>query len=177
METLSLRRRLLAVLSGGFCGTIARYLLSMAIQNQMGKAWPYDILLINITGALLFAFITTLADRASLIGPTRRLFITVGFLGAYTTFSSLALGDVLLATAGHWLSALVYLLASLIGGLLAIPLGDLLGSWVILRLRGISATRPSSSAAKVGQADNLAHQKGLLLAVDEDEASVQREKR
>lgn len=89
--TLSTRRRRLAVFCGGFLGTVARYLLSGLIQAGLGKAWPYDILLINITGAFLLACITSLADATFLIGPTRRLFINVGFLGAYTTFSSLSL--------------------------------------------------------------------------------------
>src|SRR5438105_15435965 len=91
----SLRRRLIAVLCGGFCGTITRYLLSGLIQSYLGKAWPYDILFINVTGAFILSFATTLAETTLLVGPTRRLFINVGFLGAYTTFSSLALGHVL----------------------------------------------------------------------------------
>ncbi|HLG61510.1 MAG TPA: fluoride efflux transporter CrcB [Ktedonosporobacter sp.] len=146
MTKLSLHRRLLAVLAGGFCGTIARYALSLLIQGHMGKSWPYDIFVINITGALLFAFVTALAEESHLIGPTRHLFINVGFLGAYTTFSSLALGDVLLATTGHWLSALIYLLGSLLGGLLAVPLGNMLGSWVVLQLRAALATQSAQRA-------------------------------
>jgi CrcB protein len=130
-HTLSLRRRLSTVLCGGFCGTITRYWLSQLIQVYLGKGWPYDIFLINITGALLLAFITTLADATFLIGPTRRLFINVGFLGAYTTFSSFALGDVQLATAGHWFSALSYVIMSLAVGILAVWSGDALGQWVI----------------------------------------------
>ena len=78
--SLSARRRIIAVLIGGFCGTVTRYLLSLFIQSWLGKSWPYDILLINITGALVLAFVTTLADATFLVGPTRRLFINVGFL-------------------------------------------------------------------------------------------------
>ncbi|GEM_PF-615141 len=131
----STRRRITAVLAGGFCGTITRYLLSSLIQSNAGKGWPFDILFINLTGALLFAFITVLADATFLIGPTRRLFITIGFLGAYTTFSSFALGDVLLFASAPWWSALLYLIASFVGGLLVILLGDWLGQWCISRLR------------------------------------------
>ncbi len=128
---LTARRRLFAVMSGGFLGAIARYLLSLLVQSHLGKAWPYDILLINITGALVLAFVTALADATFLIGPTRRLFINVGFLGAYTTFSSLALGSILLFAAGHWLPALLYLFLSLIGGVLAVLVGDWLGQQVV----------------------------------------------
>src|SRR5438105_12450570 len=127
VNALSLRRRLFAVLCGGFCGTITRYLLSMLIQGWLGKSWPYDILFINITGAFILALVTTLADATVLIGPTRRLFINVGFLGAYTTFSSLALGDVLLFGKEQWLPAVVYLVASIVGGVLAVLLGNWLG--------------------------------------------------
>ena len=157
--SLSLRRRIIAVLCGGFCGTIARYLLSLFIQSHLGKAWPYDILLINVTGAFLLALITTLADATILIGPTRRLFINVGFLGAYTTFSSLALGDVLLFSAGQWLPALLYLTASLVGGMLAVLLGDWFGHWCISHIRIVPRAKTSQS-----QTESLIPQ-----ALDEDQ--------
>lgn len=134
-RTLTSRRRLVAVTSGGFLGAISRYLLSLLVQSHLGKSWPYDILLINITGALVLSFVTTLADATFLVGPTRRLFINVGFLGAYTTFSSLALGDVLLFAGGNWLPALLYLFLSLPGGVLAVLVGDWLGQWVVGRTR------------------------------------------
>jgi protein CrcB len=127
VTALSASRRLLAVLGGGFLGTMMRYLLSTAIQSWLGKNVPYDILIINVTGALALALVTTIADDTFLVGPTRRLFINVGFLGAYTTFSTLALGDVLLSTKHEWLPALLYLVASMLGGVLAVWLGDWLG--------------------------------------------------
>jgi len=134
-QTLSARRRFCAVLAGGFLGALARALLSPYIQAYLGKGWPYDILLINLTGAFLLACLTNLADAAILLGPTRRLFITVGFLGAYTTFSSLMLGDLLLFFAGKSALALLYLVASIVGGLLSIVLGDLLGRLVVRNIQ------------------------------------------
>lgn len=133
--TLSRQRRLLAVFTGGFCGTIARALLSMLIQAHFGNGWPYDILSINLTGAFLLAFFTSLADATFLIGPTRRLFINVGFLGAYTTFSSLALGDILQFVRGHWFPGILYLFLSIAGGILAVLLGELLGQVCVKRVR------------------------------------------
>ena len=156
-RTLTPRRRLLAVMAGGFLGAIARYLLSLFVQSHLGKAWPYDILLINITGALALAFVTTLADATFLIGPTRRLFINVGFLGAYTTFSSLALGDILLFVGGKWLPALLYLFLSLIGGVLAVFLGDWLGQRVVgwRRQRSLYMGVKKQKVAKIKQAKRL----------------------
>ncbi len=133
--TLSARRRILAVFTGGFCGTITRVLLSMFIQSRLGNAWPYDILLINLTGAFLLAFVTTLADATFLIGPTLRLFINVGFLGAYTTFSSLALGDILQFEKGHWFPGLLYLVLSIAGGIVAVLVGTFLGQVSVKRSR------------------------------------------
>lgn len=124
-------RRILAVLCGGFFGTLARYLLSDFIQTWLGNGWPYDILFINITGAFFLAFFTTLADATFLIGPTRRLFLNVGFLGAYTTFSSLSLGAGLLLGSHRWLLGLLYLFLSLLVGLLAVLFGDQLAQSLI----------------------------------------------
>ena len=147
-KQLSGQRRMVAVLFGGFCGTLARYLLSTFLQMSLGKSWPYDIFLINITGALLFAFVTTLAEAAMWIGPTRRMFLTVGCLGAYTTFSSLALGDVLLFGDGRWFPALLYLLGSTIGGLGAILLGEKLGQWVLKKREQPSTARTTRRLPK-----------------------------
>jgi CrcB protein len=134
-QTHSIRRRICVVLAGGFLGALARAILSPYIQAHLGKGWPYDILLINLTGAFLLAFLSTLADAAILIGPTRRLFITIGFLGAYTTFSSLMLGDLLLLFAGKNNLALLYLIVSIVGGLLTVVLGALLGHWIVTNVQ------------------------------------------
>ena len=158
-SSLPLSRRLLAIFSGGFFGTIVRYLLSMLIQSYLGKSWPYDILFINITGAFVLAFITTLADASVLIGPTRRLLINVGFLGAYTTFSSLALGDVLLFANGRWLLALLYLFLSIAGGVIAVLAGDVSGQWSIKQIKN----RTKQRAIEGTKEDHLDVQDDLLL--------------
>jgi CrcB protein len=149
------------------------------VQAWLGKGWPYDLLLINVTGALLLAFVTTLADATFLVGPTRRLFITVGFLGAYTTFSSLALGDDLLLSSGELLPALLYLVLSITGGVLAVLLGDWLGLWLISKTRRTARrfmTTPTLtqqlSAHPQGKRDSTEHldvQDDLLLPQRSDE--------
>ncbi len=171
--TLSTRRRILAVFAGGFCGTVARALLSMLIQARFGNGWPYDILLINLTGAFLIAFFTTLADATFLIGPTRRLFINVGFLGAYTTFSSLALGDMLQFQKGHWFPGLLYLALSIIGGILAVQTGDLCGHFCAKRLRSsVRGTLHGLPTAANEQDGHVDIQDDILLP-DNDEVETQ----
>jgi hypothetical protein len=71
---------------------------------------------------------------------TRRLFINVGFLGAYTTFSSFSLGADLLVRDGYWLPALLYLFLSLMGAFLVVALGDALGQRVIATGRRFALT-------------------------------------
>jgi CrcB protein len=147
-QGLSARRRLGAVALGGFCGTLARASLSPLLQAWFGKSWPYDILLINLSGALALALVTVLAEATFLIGPTRRLLMAVGFLGAYTTFSSLALGDVLLLAAGRWLAAVLYLLLSLGGGIAAVLLGTWLGERCLALRRWWLGRRARQSRAR-----------------------------
>jgi CrcB protein len=184
--SLSVRRRLLAVCSGGFCGTITRYEVSAFIAGWLGKGWPYDLLLINVTGALLLAFVITLADGTFLVGPTRRLFINVGFLGAYTTFSSFALNGDLLLKSSAWLPAFLYIALSIIGGVLAILLGDWLGLWFISKTRRSAVpsrvtrklTETLNTAVSQAQAstDYLDGQDDLLLPDGSQEhESMQRE--
>ena len=157
--SLPLSRRLLAVFCGGFFGTIVRYLLSMLIQSYLGKSWPYDILIINITGAFVLAFITTLADASVLIGPTRRFFIYLGFIVFYTTFSSLALGDVLLFANGRLLLALLYLVLSITGGVIAVLAGDVSGQWSIRQIKNRMKPRGIEGMKE----DHLDVQDDLLL--------------
>jgi len=149
--SLSARRRAMAVLCGGFCGTITRSLLSTTLQSAWGKGWPYDILLINVTGAFVLALMTTLADATFLVGPTRRLFLNVGFLGAYTTFSSLALGDVFLLAGQQWGPAVLYVGTSLVGGMLAVVGGDLLGQTVLRVGRPIRLVQGKEHAVTPGE--------------------------
>ncbi len=130
-ESLRASQRLLAVFCGGFLGTLARYGLSLAIQGVLGKSWPYDILIINLTGALMLSLINVLADAGLWIDPIRRLFLNVGLMGAYTTFSSLALGDVLLMQSDQWGPALLYLGLSLIGGFLMVLSGQGIGGALV----------------------------------------------
>jgi hypothetical protein len=94
--------------------------------------------------------------------------MNVGFLGAYTTFSSLALGNVLLFADGQWLPALLYMLISIVGGVVAVLLGDLLGHYCI-RL----ARRPAVSTVPIRQAVEISPARAVLERTTGDHLDVQ----
>jgi CrcB protein len=113
--------------SGGFIGANARYLLAKAIAERYGTAFPYGTLLINVTGSLIIgALLTYLTDRAG-ISPNYRLLFIVGFLGAYTTFSTYTYDTLTLIQDNDWPRALLYLGSTIILGMAAVTAGMWIG--------------------------------------------------
>jgi fluoride exporter len=78
----------LAVGIGGFIGAIARFWLGGFISNRMGTRFPYGTFIINITGSFLIGFILTILAERTHWSPNWRYLVPVGFIGAYTTFST-----------------------------------------------------------------------------------------
>lgn len=128
-RSLSIFRRLiilniLALILGGFLGTIFRYGLSLWIPSA--GAFPLSILLINWAGCLFLGWLFTVAGIRKL-NPSVRIGAGTGFTGAFTTFSTFTVQTVDAIHTGHLALALAYLLASLIGGLLMAWVGVALG--------------------------------------------------
>lgn len=125
-------RRVILVFAGGFCGTLARYLLSaplLALAQRIlpgGASFPYDILAINLTGALALGLLYGLVERGAAISPDVRLTLGTGFLGAYTTFSSFVVGGDKLVASGNPNAGTLYLLGSIVLGVGAAHAGYLL---------------------------------------------------
>ncbi|WP_309073158.1 CrcB family protein [Paenarthrobacter sp.] len=118
------------VAAGGVFGALARYGLGLVIPAP--NAWPLPILVINLSGALaLGALLEGLSRRGPDVGGRRvlRLALGTGFLGAYTTYSTLALDAVHLFAVGGAPGAAGYLAASLLGGAAATTAGIWLGAW------------------------------------------------
>jgi fluoride exporter len=113
-------RRGALVFTGGGLGACLR-----ALTLQWLAPWGSlpAVLLINVLGAALLGAIFVLADEVELIGAESRLFVAVGLLGGFTTFSTFAWGaDVTVAT-GHLTLAITYVTASAVGGVTACILG------------------------------------------------------
>ena len=112
---------------GGVAGTLARVFVSLTIGRALDHGFPWDIALINISGAFLIGLLAGWRDPASRAHELLWLAGAVGFLGAYTTFSSFALGIVTLSVSGKTLLGLLYLSGSVGAGLLAVEFGLKLG--------------------------------------------------
>lgn len=108
---------------GGFLGANARYWLGTLVNRWFGTGFPWATGLVNISGALLIGIIATLfADRA-IENESLRLFLIVGLLGGYTTFSSYTWEVMSLMQEDRWLPAIAYLVASNLLGILACVAG------------------------------------------------------
>jgi fluoride exporter len=80
--------RYFLILVGGGAGALARYVAGSAIMTRFGGKFPLGTLVINVTGSFLIGFLMTLLTERLKLDPNWRLFLVVGFLGGYTTFSS-----------------------------------------------------------------------------------------
>lgn len=112
---------LLAAL-GGALGALARWGVGTALPHSPG-GWPWATLLVNLTGCLVFGALTAVLTARSPEPSWARPFLAVGVLGGYTTYSAFAVEVVELAEAGALLLAAGYVLASVVGGLLAVAAG------------------------------------------------------
>lgn len=112
---------------GGFIGANARFLVSSWAARLLGANFPYGTFLANISGSFLLGVtIAILHDRALLASPQRHFFV-VGFLGAYTTFSTFAYESMQLFQNGSVLLGLLNIVGSVMVGLLAVVCGFWLG--------------------------------------------------
>lgn len=111
---------------GGFAGANARYLLGTWIAERLGAGFPYGTFVINITGSFALGLLVALIEGHGL-SPVVRLSLAIGFLGAYTTFSTFTFETLRLIENGNALLAVTNAVGSLGVGLLAGLLGILLG--------------------------------------------------
>jgi fluoride exporter len=107
----------------GTAGTLARYGLQGLVQERTGPGFPSGTLTVNLIGCFLLGAVGEYALTHLTIPPEWRIGITVGFFGAFTTFSSFSYETVRMLQDGEWRNAAIYLSASIIGGLLAVFFG------------------------------------------------------
>ncbi len=116
----------LFVMLGGSLGSLARYLISILIPVDTRSPFPYRTLIVNLLGSFLIGFIVSRFQQ-HIFSHTIRLVFVVGFLGAFTTFSTLSYDSIRLLNSGHARTALLNLAVTITVGLLAVSAGLWLG--------------------------------------------------
>jgi fluoride exporter len=119
--------RITAIAVAGALGALARYALGGWVGRRTGGGFPWGTLVVNISGSLALGFLFTLLTERFLPHPTIRTAATVGFLGAYTTFSTFTFETMRLIEDGAVAQAGANIALSVVAGLVAVYAGIVLG--------------------------------------------------
>lgn len=114
---------IMVVALGGALGALSRYGLGLWISGKWNQGFPLGTFIINITGAFLLGFLNILFIEKLTISPLWRLGIGIGFLGAYTTFSTFGYETLMLLEGGSLLTAGLYTLSTVLIGFAGVALG------------------------------------------------------
>ncbi len=107
----------------GAAGTLARYVISTLFERDVAAGMPWGVFAANMTGALLFGLIWSASEERGWISENLRVVALVGFLGAFTTFSTFAFDNVQMARSTEWGWFAANMLLTNVGGLAAVYLG------------------------------------------------------
>jgi CrcB protein len=117
VETLT---KYLAVGAGGALGAMARYYLNGSVLSRMAVPFPTATFVINVTGSFILGFFLTLVTERVSVHPHLRLAVAVGFVGAYTTFSTFEYENAKLIEGREYLTTFLYVVLSFIVGFAAV---------------------------------------------------------
>ena len=115
--------RYVMIAVGGALGAIARYQVAAMIQARVPVGFPYGTFIVNVSGCLIMGFITALLTERLTASPNWRFLIPIGFVGAYTTFSTFELETFRAVSEGAWPIAAANVGASFVAGYLALWAG------------------------------------------------------
>jgi CrcB protein len=112
---------------GGFLGAIARYVIDGWVSERTGGAFPWGTLLINVSGSLVVGFLFAVTVERGMLPAESRAPLMIGFVGAYTTFSTLMLESWRLIEDGALLAGFANIAGSSVLGIVAVVAGLTLG--------------------------------------------------
>lgn len=115
---------------GGFFGAITRYSLALWIGQKWGRSFPLGTFVINVSGSFFIGLLMSLFTERFMMNPQWRLLLVVGFLGAYTTFSTFEYETGRLVKDGEWLIASMNVVFSVFVGFLALKIGELIAKTI-----------------------------------------------
>lgn len=111
---------------GGFAGAICRYLVAVGIGERWGRSFPLGTLAINLSGSFLIGLLMTLLMERFVASPLWRSLLVIGFLGAYTTFSTFEYETGNLLKDGELLYAALNVILSVFMGFAALKAGEII---------------------------------------------------
>jgi CrcB protein len=129
--------QLIVVALGGGCGAVVRFLVSAGIYQWLGRGFPYGTLVVNVVGSFLIGLLTEALILRISIGLEYRAAIIIGFIGAFTTFSTFSLETFYLLEQGNLSKAALNVVFSVGGCLVAVWLGLLCGKSLFLYSGGV----------------------------------------
>jgi len=112
--------------TGGFLGSVLRYWTSVNAYKIFGEEFPYGTFVVNTLGCLLIGFIAEISENRFLVSPEIRIFLMIGFLGGYTTFSTFGYETFVLLQDKDYLTAFLNILLSVVICLASVWIGTLI---------------------------------------------------
>jgi fluoride exporter len=119
--------QLIAIGLGGFAGAITRYVVDGWVTGLTRGSYPWGTFVINVSGSLLIGLLFAVSMERSVLPVELRGPLLIGFVGSYTTFSTLALESWRLMDDGAWLAAGANLAGSVLVGVVAVIIGLVIG--------------------------------------------------
>ena len=107
-------KELIAVFIGSGLGGLTRFVLGKYIDGLHDHPFPLGTFVVNVVACFALGFIIGLADHKNILSPTARLFLTVGFCGGFSTFSTFSSETLTLFQQGHNINLVLYILASVL---------------------------------------------------------------
>lgn len=120
-------QKYLLIALGGALGSVARYWVGSSVAERMGIRFPYGTFIVNFTACILIGFSMTYLGRRTELNPAWRFLVPIGFIGAYSTFSTYEWETLTNMRAGEFGIAGLYAIGSFAVGLAAVWGGSLLG--------------------------------------------------
>jgi len=113
-------QKYLLIAVGGALGSVARYWVGSTISSRVGIRFPYGTLIVNLTACLIIGFTLTYLGKRADLDPAWRFLIPVGFIGAYSTFSTYEWETLTTLRSGAFFLAGLYAIGSMVLGLVAV---------------------------------------------------------
>lgn len=119
-------RTIFIVGTGGFIGSVLRYLVQYFVEKGMASTFPLGTLIANIAGSFIIGIVFALAEKGNLMSAEWRIFLAVGVCGGFTTFSSFAYNNFTMIREQTFMQLLLNVGGSLFFGIMAVYLGVIL---------------------------------------------------